>query len=98
MTEREIATVLESRFVAKVGKYLVKLAFPEEKAEEAWMSARQLAILDRCFLATPHGHSTERIKVIGYWNDNGYYAYSRVEKTPFIEPMQYDLSDLKETE
>lgn len=96
MIERVIACVLADKWIPRVGKYVVKLGFDGEKAEEVWMTEKQLANLEANFASTPHGHSTDRCKVIGLWNDRGYYAYSRLEKVVFIEPPQYNLNDLKD--
>ena len=96
LTEREIACILSSRWVPKVRKYVVKLAFRDERAEEVWMSERQLSQIENLFGRTPHGHSSSRLRVAGYWNDRGYYAYSRLIREPFQQPIQYRLDDLKE--
>lgn len=94
MTEYEIDHIEAARYVAKIGKYRVKLAFREEHAKEVWMTECQLSQIERAFEATPKGYSTQRVWVTGVWNDNGYYAYARVEKEPFIPPEEQDLRDL----
>ena len=96
MSERTIACILSDRWVGKVGKYVVKLGFRDEKAEEVWMTERQLTQLEQLFEKTPHRHSTDRIHVIGIWNERGYYTYARLEKISFIEPVQYNLKDLED--
>lgn len=95
-SEIEIASVLGSKYVPKVGKYIVKLGFVGERAREFWMSGRQLANLENNFARTPHGHSTQRAQVIGVLSEKGYYMYSKLEETDFIEPEQLDLSDLND--
>lgn len=94
--EKEIADVLSSEWIAKVGKYKVRLAFESEKSETVWMSERQLLGILRCFEQTPHDHSTRHTTVIGVWNERGYYAYSKVERQQFIPPVQYRLDDLED--
>ena len=96
--KRVIATVLAYRWVEKVGKYRVKLGFVDEKSEEVWMTECQLDMLEHAFEGTPNGWSTDRRSVVGYWNERGYYAYSRLVKQNFIQPTQYDLSDLNDEE
>lgn len=96
MFERPIACVLDCRWIPKVRKYLVKLGFTGERAEEVWMTDRQVSLLDRDFSRTPNGHSTQRMTVIGRWDDGGRYMYSRFQRTEFVEPEQYNLSDLRE--
>lgn len=96
MTEIEIGCILSTRWVPKVGKHVVKLGYRGERAETVWMTEKQLIQIESLFARTPHGHSSDRCRVIGVWNDRGYYAYSRLEKISFIQPEQHDLSDLKE--
>lgn len=96
MLDREIACIIDSRYVPKVGKYIVKLGFVGEKAKDVWMTGKQYYQLERLFAGTQNGHSTQRLGVIGVWNDKGYYAWSRLEKTTFIEPEQYPLNDLRD--
>lgn len=97
MTERPIACIIDSRWISKVGKHIVKLGFDGEPAEEIWMTDRQLAQITCLFARTPNGHSSERLQIIGCWNDRGYYAYARLQRTSFIRPPQLRLDDLKET-
>jgi hypothetical protein len=96
--ERTISTILSTRWVPKARKHIVKLAFPGERAEEVWMTEKQLDQLERCFLRTPHGHSTQHATVTGIWNGRGYYAYARLDRREFIPPEQCDLSDLIDVE
>lgn len=96
MTEREIGTILDWSYVPRFGRYVVKLGFRGEKAEEVWMSPLQLQQLQRVFDATPHGHSSDRLSVVGVWNERGYYAYARLERQTFQPPIQYRLNDLKD--
>jgi len=96
VTERVIGCILSDRFVSKVGKYRVKLGFRDEKAEEVWMSEKQLIHLETLFNQTAHGHSTDRMQIIGVWDERGYYTWSRMEKRSFIEPEQYNLRDLED--
>ena len=97
-TEREIATILSSRYVAKAGRYRVRLAFRGDKAEEFWMSPKQLFQLEACFSNTPKGYSRSTGRVIGIWDGKGYYRYSRFEKPErvFYPPPAQDLSDLED--
>lgn len=94
LVEREIATVLCSRFVGKVGKYVVKLAFPGAKAKEYWMSRKQLLSLLELFGKTPNGYSCVKCRVIGHFTQEGYYAFCSIKKHHFEPPVQHDLSDL----
>lgn len=94
MTEREIDHIDAVRYVDKIGKYRVKLAFRDAHAKEVWMTERQLAQIERAFEITPKGYSTRRAWVTGVWNDKGYYAYAKAEKEPFIPPEEQDLRDL----
>lgn len=96
MTDQTIAYIVSTKWVPKIGKYIVKLGYQGEKAETVWMTERQLCQIESLFARTQHGHSCDRCRVIGVWNDRGYYAYARLEKTDFIAPVQYDLSDLRE--
>ena len=96
MTERIISTVLNCKYVGKVGKYVVKLAFPDEKAKEYWMSEKQLDRLLALFNRTPKGHSTGKIQIIGSFDDRGYYAYARHYIPPWEPPPDYDLEDLRD--
>ena len=97
MTERVIATILSARFVGKAGKYIVRLAFPDEKAEDVWMTARQASALEALLEQTPKGWSTRRRTVIGVWDDRGFYAYSRLvrDDSPHFPP-DYNLTDLED--
>lgn len=96
MTEQPIACILSSRWVPKVGKHIVKLGFTGERAKDVWMTDKQLAQIEALFTRTPHGHSSDRLEVVGVWNDKGYYAYARLVRADFIPPVQYSLKDLKE--
>lgn len=96
MAEWEIARIIASRYVAKVGKYVVKLGYTGRRATEVWMTEKQLTQLEACFARTPHDHSTERMQVLGIWDERGYYRYARVEETRFVEPPQYNLKDLED--
>ena len=96
MTEWEISCILSSRWVPKVGKNLVKLGFIGERAKEVWMTEKQLTHLEALFARTAHGHSSSRMQVIGVFDDRGYYAWCKMEKQPFIAPIQYSLKDLKD--
>ena len=98
MTEDVITCILGSEWVPKVGKHVVRLSVDGSKARKVWMTEKQLCQLERCFSRTPHGHSSQRLAVVGIWNDRGYYAYAKVEAQSFIEPPQYDLKDLREEE
>lgn len=94
--ERRISTILSARFIGKVGKYIVKLAFPDEKAKEYWLSEKQLDSLDRALSQTPHGYSTDKVQIMGVFNEKGYYQCCRVVRAPWQPPRQYDLSDLED--
>ena len=96
MTERDISCILSARWIPKVRKYVVKLGFRDERAEEVWMSEKQLAQIEAHFARTPKGYSSDRRRVIGCWNDRGYYAYAIFEQVSFIPPEQYDLNDLED--
>ena len=96
MFERDISCILSYKWVKKVGKYVVKLGFHGSKAEEVWMTEKQLSQIEALFVLTPHQFSTARRQVIGIWNDKGYYAYSRLEKKSFILPEEHNLDDLKD--
>lgn len=94
MIESEIESILGYTWVPKAGKYIVRLGHKGEPAEKAWMTEKQLGQLEAVFAKTPRGHSSSRLQVVGVYNDRGYYMYSRLEKQPFTEPVQYDLKDL----
>lgn len=96
MDEREIACILSDRWIPKVCKYIVKLGFRDERSKEVWMTEKQLCQIENLFAKTPHGFSSSRLKVIGIWNDRGYYAYARLERKSFIIPIQYNLNDLED--
>lgn len=96
MTEKIVGTVLGYRYVPKVGKYIVKVSFVDEKAKELWMSERQLDSLLIALDKTPKGYSTGKVSVIAVFNDKGYYAYCKVEVAPWEPPPQYDLSCLED--
>lgn len=96
MTEREISHVIGYHEAGKTGKYVVKLAFPDEKAQEYWMTPKQLDNLLWAFEKTPKGYSTAKIKIIGVFNERGYYAWCKTEYTPWEPPIQYDLSFLED--
>lgn len=94
--ESDIECILDSRWVPKAGKYVVRLGFNGERAKDVWMTEKQLTQLEGVFRQTPHGYSTQRAQVIGIWNERGYYAYARIENTSFIPPDQYNLKDLED--
>lgn len=96
MFERTIACILNTKYVDKVGKYVVRLGFSGERAREEWVSEKQLAALEANFRCTPNAHSTDRAQVIGVWDDRGYYFYSKFKRQDFIEPEQYSLKDLQD--
>lgn len=96
MIERDIACILSSKWAPKVCRHIVRLGFANEKAEEVWMTERQLSQLEAVFARTPKDHSSARLQVVGVWNDRGYYAYAKLEKTAFIPPPQYSLKDLED--
>ena len=96
-SEREIGSVISSRYVSKVGKYVVKLGYRGERSEDVWMTERQLTQLEEQFIWTPNGHSTDRVSVVGVWRGM-FYAYAKLVKRTFIEPEQQDLEDLNDTE
>ena len=98
MNEREIATVLGWSYVPRLERYAVRLGFRGEPAETVWMTWKQLHQLQRVFSSTPRGPSSDRLSVVGVWNERGYYAYARLERQRFQPPIQYRLSDLKEDE
>lgn len=91
-----IASIISARWVPKVGKNIVKLGYDGGRAEDVWMTPKQMSQIERVFAQTPHGHSTQRAQVVGVWNERGYYAYAKLDKMDFIPPDQYDLSDLRE--
>lgn len=97
MTEKVISCVLDVRFVQKVGKYVVKLAFPDERAKEYWLTEKQLSRLETAFDRTPHQHSTSKKQVIGYFNEKNYYCWCRFYVPPFEPPTQFDLRDLEDS-
>lgn len=100
MVERDISTILDARFVPKVGKYIVKLAFPDQKAKSYWMTRKQYFRLEDWFSITPKGYSDKHTTVIGVFSDEDYYMYSKAERRAvvreFIPPRQQDLSDLED--
>ncbi len=98
MIEREIATILGSRFVEKVGKHRVRLAFRDDRAEEFWMTERQLVQLEGCFDRTPKGYSRESGRVVGIWDEKDYYRYAIFDRPEriFYPPPAQDLSDLED--
>lgn len=97
MTDRVITNIISSRYVPKIGRHIVELGIQDEEKEKAWLTERQLVNLELCFERTPKGYSSKKVRVIGYWNEKGYYAYSKVETGPeFNMPPQYNLDDLKE--
>ena len=49
MKEIPIARIIESKWVGKVGKYIVKLGFVDERAKSVWMTQRQLDQLESQF-------------------------------------------------
>lgn len=93
--DAEIACIVSARYVRKCGKNIVKLAFPDERAREYWMSPLQYDHLCDAFDATPRQHSTGKVKVIGVFDDSR-YCYCRVERMPWQPPRQYNLSDLED--
>lgn len=97
MSERDIARIISSRWVPRIGKHVVKLGFVDERAEDVWMTDRQLAQLEMVFDRTPRRHSTARAQVVGIWDDRGYYAYARLDRQDFIPPVRYRLKDLEDT-
>jgi hypothetical protein len=94
--ETPIARIIEYKWVNKVGKYIVKLGFIDERAKSVWMTRRQLAQLEAQFSRTPKGHSTQRCEVVGLWHDSGRYGYARLDRRDFIPPDQYNLADLRD--
>ena len=96
MKETPIARIIEYKWVNKVGKYIVKLGFIDERAKSVWMTRRQLAQLEAQFSRTPKGHSTQRGEVVGLWHDSGRYGYARLDRRDFIPPDQYNLADLRD--
>lgn len=81
-------------------KYVVKLAFFDEKSKEYWLTPRQYFQLLENFERTPKEYSTKKEMVVGFFNQKGYFAFSRFEyrkpKHEFEEPYQYDLTHLVE--
>lgn len=99
-TQKVIAHIVNGRYVWSVDKYIVKLAFFDEKAKEYLLTPRQYFQLLDNFERTPKEYSTKRHVVVGYFNQKGYFAFSlykyRILNSEFKEPYQYDLSDLYE--
>lgn len=97
-----IAHIVDSRYISNVDKYLVKLAFFDEKSKEYWLTPRQYFQLLENFDRTPKEYSTKKYSVVGYFNKKGYFVFSRFEyrkeQREFEEPHQYDLSNLQEDE
>ena len=99
MTERVITNIISPvNMFPKIGKgTLLSWGIQDEEKEKAWLTERQLVNLELCFERTPKGYSSKKVRVIGHWNEKGYYAYSKVETGPeFNMPPQYNLDDLKE--
>lgn len=96
LTERTISTVGSVRYILKNNRYVVQLCFPDERAKKYWLTERQLAALENAFSQTPHGYSTAKVWVTGFFDARGYYRYCRVDRKRFEPPEQYDLSDLEE--
>jgi hypothetical protein len=99
MIDHVITHIISSKFISNVGKYVVELGIRGEKKRKEWLTEKQMINLEICFDRTRNGRSDKEARVIGYWNDKGYYAYSRVEfGREFKVPPQYNLDDLKEEE
>lgn len=100
--EKRIFDIISHRYIRKYDKYRVELAFTDEPKKTVWLTHRQFANLIYCFDMTRKGYSDKHVSVIGVWNENGYYAYTKVLKHPqykqFKQPREYDLSDLEEEE
>lgn len=94
--EYRVDHIISTRFVPKVGKHIVRLV-QEDGTKMVWMTERQLAQMEACFLKTPKGYSTKRKYVTAFYR-NGYYAFSRFTFVRFDEPPQYNLSDLEDTD
>ncbi|NNV07144.1 hypothetical protein ETC03_12210 [Geobacillus sp. MMMUD3] len=99
MEKRIISRIIRAKRVDKIGKYIVELAFRDRRKEAVWMTPKQLWYLERCFDETPNRVSTNKVYVVGIWNERGYYLGSEVRRNDeFIPPMEQDVSDLLEEE
>lgn len=96
MFEMDVACILDEKYIPKVGKYIVRLGFVSEKAQDVWMTCRQRDQITSLFAGTKKGYSTNRLRVIGVWRSKGCYAYARIERTTFIAPEQLPLDDLRD--
>lgn len=99
--EKVIHTIISSKYIKKVNKYVVELAIIDEKKQTVWLTEKQMINLEICFDSVGE-YSNKSSSVVSFWNKNGYYAFSKVvrhyKKHVFIEPKQHDLSDLLEVD
>lgn len=109
MEARCISTILESRGpLGKKGAFLAKLAFPQKKAAEFWLSEKQLNKLELDFKNTPKGYSCSAVSVYGVF-DGDRFVWSGIQSAktddlPFlrsrfgveIRPFSQRLQDVVE--
>ncbi|MFB7302641.1 hypothetical protein [Heyndrickxia sporothermodurans] len=102
MKKMLLHNIVSQKYIVKVDKYIVELAVYDNPKQTVWLTDRQMDNLIYCFDMTRNGYSNKQALVYGHWNENGYYAYTSVEKREkrkeFKLPYQYDLSDIEEVD
>jgi hypothetical protein len=100
MEKKLLTNIISRKYVAKVNKHIVEIGIKDEPKATIWLTEKQMSNLLLCFEQVPKGYSTKDVSVIGFWNEKGYYAYSKVihhkKERYFKEPVQQDVSDLWE--
>ncbi|MDT8718263.1 hypothetical protein IAI10_16470 [Clostridium sp. 19966] len=98
MNIKVLTTIISKRYVEKVGKYIVEIGILNEPKSIIWLTEKQMINLINSFNSTPKGYSNSDVFVVGVFNDNRYFCYSKAIKHKkervFTVPKEYDLREL----